>query len=69
MPTYIRFSEDHSVAVEESVAEIEQRIGAAEAAKVPLFEAVRTDGAKMVINAAEIRTISAGRKTHGGGKR
>jgi hypothetical protein len=69
MPTYIRFSEDHSVAVEEGVAEIERLIRESEAAKVPLFEAIRTDGARMVINANEIRTISEGRKKDSGGKR
>lgn len=69
MPTYIRFSEDHSVAVAEGVAEIEKLIRESEAAKVPLFEAIRTDGVKMLINANEIRTISEGKKKDGARKR
>jgi hypothetical protein len=68
MPTYIRFSEDHSLAVLESFAEIEQRIREAEAAKVPLFEATRTDGPKMLINANTIRTVSEGKKKDGNRK-
>jgi uncharacterized protein YlzI (FlbEa/FlbD family) len=69
MPTYIRFSEDHSVAVSESLEEVEERIRAAEATQVGLFEATRTDGPKMLINAHEIRTISEGKKKDGGRKR
>jgi hypothetical protein len=69
MPTYIRFSEDHSVAVSESLGEVEERIRAAEAMSVRLFEATRTDGPKMLINADGIRTISEGRKKDGAGKR
>jgi hypothetical protein len=68
MPTYIRFSEDHSLAVLESFAEIEKRIREAEAAEVPLFEATRTDGPRMLVNANEIRTISEGKKKDGGRK-
>ena len=68
MPTYIRFSEDHSLAVLESFVEIEQRIREAEAAKVPLFEATRTHGPKMLINANGIRTVSEGKKKDGNRK-
>jgi hypothetical protein len=68
MPTYIRFSEDHSLAVLESYEEIVDRIRAAEASKVPLFEATRTDGPRMLVNAGEIRTVSEGKKKDGGRK-
>lgn len=68
MPTYIRFSEDHSLAVLESYEEIVSRIRAAEASKVPLFEATRTDGPKMLVNASEIRTVSERKKKDGGRK-
>jgi uncharacterized protein YlzI (FlbEa/FlbD family) len=69
MPTYIRFSEDHSVAVSESLDEVEERIRAAAATSVRLFEATRTDGPKMLINADTVRTISEGKKKDGGRKR
>jgi uncharacterized protein YlzI (FlbEa/FlbD family) len=69
VPTYIRFSEDHSVAVSESLEEVEERIRAAEATSVRLFEATRTDGPRMLINANEVRTISEGRKRDSAGKR
>lgn len=69
MPTYIRFSEDHSVAVSESLEQIEERIRAAEATKVRLFEATRTDGPRMLINADLVRTVSEGKKKDGGRKR
>jgi len=62
MPTYIRFGDDHSVAVQESLAELRRRIDAAEAAKVPIFEATRIDGARMLVNPAELWTITEGRK-------
>jgi uncharacterized protein YlzI (FlbEa/FlbD family) len=68
MPTYIRFSEDHSLAVLESYEEIVSRIRAAEASPVPLFEATRADGPKMLVNASEIRTVSEGKKKDGGRK-
>lgn len=68
MPTYIRFSEDHSVVVLESFEEIEQRIRAAEAAAIPLFEVTRADGPKLLVNAGTIRTVSEGKKKDGGGK-
>jgi uncharacterized protein YlzI (FlbEa/FlbD family) len=65
MPTYIRFSEDHSVVVLESFEEIEQRIRVAETAKVPLFEVTRADGPKLLVNASTIRTVSEGKKKDG----
>jgi hypothetical protein len=65
MPTYIRFSEDHSVVVMESFEEIEQRIRAAETAKIPLFEVTRADGPKLLVNASTIRTVSEGKKKDG----
>jgi uncharacterized protein YlzI (FlbEa/FlbD family) len=68
MPTYIRFSEDHSVVVLESFEEIEQRIRAAEAMAIPLFEVTRADGPKLLVNASTIRTVSEGKKKDGGGK-
>jgi uncharacterized protein YlzI (FlbEa/FlbD family) len=68
MPTYIRFSEDHSVVVLESFEEIERRIGEAEAGKIPLFEVTRADGPKLLVNASTIRTVSEGKKKDGGGK-
>jgi len=68
MPTYIRFSEDHSVVVLEDFAEITERIRAAEATPLPLFEVTRADGPKLLVNAATIRTVSEGKKKDGGGK-
>jgi hypothetical protein len=65
MPTYIRFSEDHSVVVLESFAEIESRILAAEALRIPLFEVTRADGPKLLVNAGTIRTVSEGKKKDG----
>jgi uncharacterized protein YlzI (FlbEa/FlbD family) len=65
MPTYIRFSEDHSIVVSESFAEIANLIREAEAAQIPLFEATRIDGPKMLINANGIRSISEGKKKDG----
>jgi uncharacterized protein YlzI (FlbEa/FlbD family) len=65
MPTYIRFSEDHSVVVLESFEEIEQRIRAAEASKIPLLEVTRADGPKLLVNAGTIRTVSEGKKKDG----
>lgn len=69
MPTYIRFSEDHSIVVSEGLDEIRERVGDAEGAKVPLFEATRIDGPKMLINANGIRSISEGKKKEGGSGR
>ncbi len=68
MPTYIRFSEDHSVVVLESFEEIGERIRAAEATAIPLFEVTRADGPKLLVNASTIRTVSEGKKKDGGGK-
>jgi uncharacterized protein YlzI (FlbEa/FlbD family) len=68
MPTYIRFSEDHSVVVLESFEEIEQRIRVAETTALPLFEVTRADGPKLLVNASTIRTVSEGKKKDGGGK-
>jgi len=62
MPTYIRFGDDHSVAVQEGYEEIKGLIAAAEASKVPMFEVKRIDGARLFVNAAEVWTISEGRK-------
>ena len=66
MPTYIRFSEDHSVVVLESFEEIGRRISEAEAAAIPLFEVTRADGPKLLVNASTIRTVSEGKKKDGG---
>ncbi|HET7445472.1 MAG TPA: hypothetical protein VFJ57_12530 [Solirubrobacterales bacterium] len=68
MPTYIRFGDDHSIAVQETLEEIRQRIDAAEAAKVPIFEATRIDGAKLLINPSELWTVTEGRKKEPKGK-
>ena len=65
MPTYIRFSEDHSVVVLESFEEIEQRIRSAATAALPLFEVTRADGPKLLVNARAIRTVSEGKKKDG----
>jgi uncharacterized protein YlzI (FlbEa/FlbD family) len=62
VPTYIRFSEDHSVVVLESFEEIEKRIHEAEAAAIPLFAVTRADGPKLLVNASTIRTVSEGKK-------
>ena len=62
MPTYIRFSEDHSVIVSESLAEVVKLIRDSEPAAVPLFETTRIDGPKMLINANAVRSISEGKK-------
>lgn len=65
MPTYIRFSEDHSVIVLESFEEIEKRIREAEATNIPLFPVTRADGPKLLVNASTIRTVSEGKKKDG----
>lgn len=62
MPTYIRFGDDHSIAIQETLAEIRQRIDAAEAAKVPIIEATRIDGAKLLVNPSGLWTVTEGRK-------
>jgi hypothetical protein len=66
MPTYIRFGDDHSVAVQEQLAEVKRLIDDVEASNVPLFEVTRIDGAKLLVNAREVRTISAGKTKQGG---
>ena len=68
MPTYIRFGDDHSVAVQESLAEIKKLIDEAETAQVPLFEATRIDGAKMLVNATGFWSVTEGKKKDGGRK-
>ena len=69
MPTYIRFGDDHSIAVQESLAEIRRLIDEAEAAaKVPVFEATRVDGAKLLVNPSELWTVTEGRKKEERGK-
>jgi hypothetical protein len=69
MPTYVRFGDDHSVAVQESYAEIRELIDGAQNAPVPFFETTRIDGAKLLVNANEVWTISEGKKKDGGRKR
>ncbi|HEX2706524.1 MAG TPA: hypothetical protein VHM66_00775 [Solirubrobacterales bacterium] len=61
MPTYIRFGDDHYVAVQEGWTEVKRLIDDSESAKVPLFEATRIDGARMLLNASEVRTITEGK--------
>ncbi|HEY4778351.1 MAG TPA: hypothetical protein VIH47_02020 [Solirubrobacterales bacterium] len=61
MPTYIRFGDDHSVAIQETLAEAKKLIDEVGSANVPLFEVTRIDGAKLLVNAKEVRTISAGK--------
>ena len=69
MPTYIRFGDVHSIAVQESLAEIRRLIDEAEAAaKVPVFEATRVDGAKLLVNPSELWTVTEGRKKEERGK-
>jgi hypothetical protein len=61
MPTYIRFGQDHYVAVQEGWAEVRRLIDDSQSETIPLFEATRIDGAKMLLNAAEVQTITEGR--------
>lgn len=61
MPTYIRFGDDHYVAVQEGWDQVRSLIDESQGAKVPLFEATRIDGAKMLLNAAEVRTVTEGK--------
>ncbi len=61
MPTYIRFGDEHYVAVQEGWDTVRDLIDGATAEKVPLFEATRIDGAKMLLNAAEVRTVTEGK--------
>jgi uncharacterized protein YlzI (FlbEa/FlbD family) len=68
VPTYIRFGDDHYIAVQEEFAEVRKRIEESESTRMPLFEATRIDGTRMLLNANEIRTISEGKKKDGGEK-
>jgi hypothetical protein len=69
MPTYIRFGDDHSVAVQEGLDEIKVLIDAAESLTPPRFEVTRIDGARMMVNASQVWTVTEGKKKDGGGKR
>lgn len=62
MPTYIRFGDDHSVAVQEDFEQIKGLIAAAETAAVPMFEVTRIDGARLLVNATELWTVSEGKR-------
>jgi hypothetical protein len=62
MPTYIRFGDDHSVAVQEAYEDIKGLIAAAGADEVPMFEVTRIDGARLFVNANEVWTISEGKR-------
>jgi hypothetical protein len=62
VPTYIRFGDDHYVAVQEDYAEIRRLIDDAAAGTVPLFEATRIDGPRMLLNAIAIRTVTEGKQ-------
>jgi uncharacterized protein YlzI (FlbEa/FlbD family) len=69
MPTYIRFGDDHSIAIQESLDEIRERISAAEDTQVPIIEATRIDGAKLLVNPRELWTVTEGRKKEERGKK
>lgn len=62
MSTYLRFGDDHSVAVQESYEDVKDRVVAAEAKAVPMFEVTRVDGARLLVNANELWTVSEGRQ-------
>lgn len=62
MPTYLRFGDDHSVAVQEPYEDVKARIVKAEAQAVPMFEVTRVDGARLFVNANELWTVSEGRQ-------
>ncbi len=62
MPTYLRFGDDHSVAIQEAYEDVKGRIVAAEARAVPMFEVTRVDGARLFVNANELWTVSEGRQ-------
>jgi hypothetical protein len=64
MTTYIRFGDDHYVAVQEGWDEVKRLIAGTESTALPLFEATRIDGARLLLNASEVRTITEG-KTKG----
>jgi hypothetical protein len=61
MPTYIRFGDDHYIAVQEPLAAVRKLIDDTGSESLPLFEVTRVDGPKLLVNANEIRTISAGK--------
>jgi hypothetical protein len=65
MSTYLRFGDDHSVAVQEPYEEVKSAIVAAEARSVPMFEVTRVDGARLFVNASELWTVSEGRRKKG----
>jgi hypothetical protein len=65
MPTYLRFGDDHSVAVQEEYGEVRRLIEAAESKPVPSFEVTRVDGARLLVNANELWTVSEGRPKDG----
>ena len=69
MPTYIRFGDDHSVAVQEGLPEVRKLIEASEPLNPPRFEVTRIDGARMLVNANQVWTVTEGKKKDGGGKR
>ena len=69
MPTYIRFGDDYSVAVQEDLADINRLISAVESKRPPRFEVTRIDGARMLVNANQIWTVTEGKKKDGDGKR
>ena len=62
MPTYLRFGDDHSVAIQEPYDDVKRAIVGAEAQAVPMFEVTRVDGARLFVNASELWTVSEGRK-------
>ena len=65
MPTYLRFGDDHSVAVQEAYEEVKDRIAAALDDPLPMFEVTRVDGARLFVNADELWTVSEGRRKDG----
>jgi hypothetical protein len=62
MPTYLRFGDDHSVAIQEPYEEVKRRIAATASQAVPMFEVTRVDGARLFVNANELWTVSEGRQ-------
>lgn len=66
MPTYLRFGDDHSVAVTEDYEEVRRRIEASQASPVPIFEVTRIDGARLLVNANELWTVSEGKRKEKG---
>jgi len=62
MATYLRFGDDHSVAVDEAYEAVKDRIEAVKGEAVPMFEVTRVDGARLFVNANELWTVSEGRR-------